>query len=158
MFSHFLHRKQFLPVTPEEAWNFFSDPSKLQEITPAYMHFRITSGKPERMFAGQIITYTVRPVLGIPLFWMTEITHVKEGEYFIDEQRMGPYAFWHHRHLFRKVPGGVLMEDQVHYRLPFFILGELAHILFVKRQLNAIFNYRFRFLEAHFGRNTDGLT
>ncbi|CAK9252042.1 unnamed protein product [Sphagnum jensenii] len=87
------------------------------------------------MFAGQIITYTVSPILGIPLFWMTEITHVREREYFIDEQRFGPYALWHHKHFFRAVPGGTEMTDLLDYKLPLGFLGNIAHALFVQANM-----------------------
>jgi ligand-binding SRPBCC domain-containing protein len=132
----------------DEAWEFFSNPANLNNITPAYMRFRILNKSGERMYPGQIITYTVRPLLGIPLFWMTEITHVKEKEYFVDEQRRGPYALWHHTHFFKNVPGGVEMTDIVHYRLPFGPLGRLLHWLFVRKQLNDIFDYRFTVLKS----------
>lgn len=104
------------------------------------------------MYAGQIITYRVSPVLGIPLFWMTEITHVREGEYFVDEQRKGPYAMWHHQHFFKPIPGGVEMTDIVNYELPLGILGDIAHLLFVKKQVEGIFEYRVKALEDRFGR------
>ena len=106
----------------------------------------------DKAYAGQIITYNVRPVLGIPLFWMTEITHVKDKEYFVDEQRFGPYTLWHHQHFFTAIEGGGLMEDLVHYKLPLGILGAFAHSLFVRRQLNGIFTYRTKVLEERFGK------
>lgn len=148
MANYTLKRIQLLPMSLDEAWEFFSNPANLNNITPAYMRFRILNKSGERMYPGQIITYTVRPLLGIPLFWMTEITHVKEKEYFIDEQRRGPYAFWHHTHFFKNVPGGVEMTDIVHYRLPFGPLGRLLHWLFVRKQLNNIFDYRFSVLKS----------
>lgn len=148
MANYTLKRIQLLPMSLDEAWEFFSNPANLNNITPAYMRFRILNKSGERMYPGQIITYTVRPVLGIPLFWMTEITQVKEKEYFIDEQRRGPYAFWHHTHFFKNVPGGVEMTDIVHYRLPFGPLGKLLHWLFVRKQLNDIFDYRFSVLKS----------
>jgi ligand-binding SRPBCC domain-containing protein len=103
------------------------------------------------MYPGQIITYTVKPVLGIPLPWMTEITHVADKEYFVDEQRFGPYALWHHKHFFRKIEGGVECIDKVDYKLPLGFLGSIAHSLFVKKQLKGIFNYRHKKLEELFG-------
>ena len=104
----------------------------------------------EKMFAGQVISYHVSPLLGIKLFWLTEITHVKDREYFVDEQRIGPYALWHHLHRFKEVPGGVDMEDIVHYQLPLGVLGTLAHLLYVKQKLNRIFDFRHRILEEYF--------
>lgn len=149
MANYMLKRVQVLPMSLDEAWEFFSNPANLNTITPGYMDFKIRSNSGEKMYAGQIISYTVKPVFGIPIFWMTEITHVKDKEYFIDEQRRGPYAFWHHTHLFKSIPGGVEMTDLVHYRLPLGILGRLSHRLFVKKQLNSIFDYRFSALERH---------
>ena len=102
------------------------------------------------MYAGQIIEYKVSPVLGIPLYWMTEITHVEQHKFFVDEQRFGPYSMWHHQHHFREVPGGVEMTDIVHYKMPFWFLGDIANTLFVKKQLNDIFNYRFKAVEKIF--------
>jgi len=149
-----LKRVQRLPITVETAWDFFSNPMNLKEITPAKMGFQVTSD-PEfsarKMYAGQIITYTVKPLLGIPLFWMTEITHVQDGQFFVDEQRVGPYALWHHQHHFKAVPGGVEMTDLVHYKVPFGILGDFANWLFVRGQLEGIFNHRYEILEERFG-------
>ena len=96
------------------------------------------------MYAGQLIEYRVSPVLGIPMYWMTEITHVVEGKYFIDEQRFGPYALWHHQHHFRAVEGGVEMTDIVHYKIPLGPLGWIADRLFVRQKLEQIFDYRYR--------------
>lgn len=147
-----LQRTQRIPVDLNSVWAFFSDPANLPLITPPYMRFRILSPqKPERMYAGQIITYHVRPLLGIPLFWMTEIIHVVEKQYFIDEQRMGPYAFWYHQHHFQEISGGVEMIDIVHYRLPLGFLGRLAHALWIGRQLQGIFDYRYQRVEERFG-------
>lgn len=153
MGCYILTRKQKLPISINEAWNFFSSPKNLKEITPGYMSFEILSNSDsEVMFAGQIITYNVKPVLGIPLFWMTEITHVEIGKYFVDEQRFGPYSLWHHQHFFNEIPGGVEMTDIVHYKLPFGILGNFTHWLFVKRQLQSIFDFRYKTLEKRFGK------
>ena len=155
MSVHSLKSVQRLPISREQAWDFFSNPMNLKEITPAYMGFEVTSDpdfSARKMYAGQVITYTVKPVLGIPLFWMTEITRVEEGRFFVDEQRVGPYALWHHQHHFEVIPGGVEMTDLVHYRLPMGWLGDLAHGLFVRRQLKTIFDFRTKKLEALFGR------
>jgi ligand-binding SRPBCC domain-containing protein len=152
MSSHILTRVQKLPISLAEAWEFFSSPGNLQKITPARMNFRILSNTGGGgMYAGQIITYKVSPLLGLPLFWMTEITHLQPGEYFIDEQRVGPYAIWHHEHRFREVEGGVEMTDIVTYKLPFGILGTLAHAVFVRREVEGIFDHRYQVLETHFG-------
>lgn len=152
MQSHTLTRTQFIPVPLSEAWDFFSNPANLAAITPSGMGFHILSkNKMERMYAGQLIEYRVSPVLGIPLYWMTEITHVVEGRYFIDEQRFGPYSLWHHQHHFREVAGGVEMTDLIHYRVPLGLLGRLANLLFVRKKLEGIFEYRFQKVEALFG-------
>ena len=146
---------QHLPISLPEAWDYFSRPNNLSEITPADMGFVIRSKHHgEIMYAGQIIEYTVKPVLGIPVYWMTEITHVKDQEYFIDEQRFGPYDLWHHQHHFKAVTGGVEMIDIVHYKLPFWFLGDIAHALFVKNKLQQIFDYRKIAVEKKFGMLT----
>jgi ligand-binding SRPBCC domain-containing protein len=146
-----LKRVQVLPITLERAWDFFSDPGNLATITPEGMGFHILSAeRPKRMYAGQLIEYTVSPVLGIPMYWMTEITHVVEGKYFIDEQRFGPYALWHHQHHFREVEGGVEMTDIVHYKIPLGPLGLLADRLFVRKKLETIFDYRYVAVEKLF--------
>lgn len=147
-----LQREQTLPISLPEAWAFFSAPQNLQKITPAYMGFHIHTDPAflKKMYPGQVITYTVKPIMGIPMFWMTEITHVEEGRYFVDEQRVGPYTLWHHQHHFEATDTGVKMIDLVHYKLPLCILGKMAHALFVKKQLAGIFDYRFQVLEKMF--------
>lgn len=153
MSSYTFKTVQRLPISLDEAWEFFSSPKNLKEITPAYMNFRVlTNSDSDKMFAGQIITYKVSPLFGIPMFWMTEITHVKDHEYFIDEQRFGPYALWHHKHFFKTVPGGIEMTDFLDYKLPLGILGKMAHALFVKKQIQSIFEYRYKVLEQRFGK------
>lgn len=148
-----LLRHQFIPASPETVWAFFSDARNLSTITPDYMRFRVTSGDlPAAVYPGQIITYTVSPVLGIPLFWMTEITAVDPLRLFVDEQRAGPYALWHHQHLFEEQDGGVLMTDIVHYKLPLGPLGTFAYHLFVRKQLESIFEYRKAVVENRFGK------
>lgn len=149
-----LHRTQKLPITQEQAWDFLSDPHNLGRITPEEMDFRILSGADRPMFAGQIIEYTVKPIAGISTKWVTEITHCVNNHYFVDEQRYGPYALWHHKHFIRPVAGGVEMEDLIHYKLPLGILGQLAHGLFVKAKLNSIFEYRNKVLQEKFGTLT----
>ncbi len=143
---------QQLNVSLEEAWDFFSSPKNLQAITPAHMGFKIISSHHgEKMYPGQIIEYIVKPVLGIPLYWMTEITHVQDKKYFVDEQRFGPYIMWHHQHHFKETATGVEMTDIVHYKLPFWFLGDIAQVLFVKKQLKGIFDFRFKKVEELFG-------
>lgn len=142
MKMHRISTEQILPISLDEAWDFFSTPDNLNEITPEDMSFKILSGSGERTFAGQIISYKVRPLFNIPLSWVTEIVQVVEGKYFIDEQRFGPYKFWHHRHHFEAHPDGVLMKDTLHYVLPFGILGEIMGSIFIHDKVKGIFSYR----------------
>ncbi|WP_426429979.1 SRPBCC family protein [Winogradskyella sp. HB-48] len=146
-----LHKKQNLPITVDEAWEFLSSPKNLKTITPDYMGFHILSGADRPMFPGQIIQYIVTPVLGIKTKWVTEITHVKDKEYFVDEQRFGPYALWHHKHFIKPIEDGVEMEDIVDYKIPMGILGQMVHPILVKPKLEEIFNYRTKKLEELFG-------
>ena len=146
-----LHTIQDLPISKDQAWDFLSNPKNLKTITPDYMGFNILNGADRKMFPGQIIQYIVTPVAGIPTKWVTEITHVKEGEYFVDEQRFGPYALWHHKHFIESIPGGVRMEDIVDYKLPFGVLGQLVHPILVKPKLKEIFEYRKQKLIELFG-------
>ena len=146
-----IQTKQKLPISMEKAWDFIADPKNLSVITPPTMGFKTLSGDDRKMFPGQIIHYTISPLLGIRMQWITEITHVDPGKYFTDEQRSGPYAFWHHKHFLTEILGGVEMEDIVHYRVPFGILGQLVHPLLVKPQLDKIFEFRRKKLIELFG-------
>ncbi len=148
-----LKTNQVLPVSLKEAWDFFSNPMNLQEITPDSLSFRVTSELPPKMYQGMVVTYKVKPLPGIPLTWVTEITTVDKNKMFIDEQRFGPYKFWHHQHIFSETDEGVNMQDIVHYALPFGFLGTIAHSVFVKKQLDDIFDYRYRYLEKKFPQN-----
>ncbi len=143
---------QHLPVSIEEAWRFFSDPNNLFAMTPPSLNLKLTNKLhfPE-MYPGQIITYRVKPLLGIPLFWLTEITHVEENRFFVDEQRRGPYSLWHHQHHFVPVDGGVQMTDIVHYQLPFGPLGSMAQTVIVKKELHKIFTFRYQKIIELFG-------
>ncbi|MBS1653269.1 MAG: SRPBCC family protein [Bacteroidetes bacterium] len=153
MAVHSIKTVQKIPVSLNEAWQFFSSPANLQAITPKDMGFEIISlHHGDKMYAGQIIEYKVRPLLGIPLYWMTEITHVEDKKYFVDEQRFGPYSLWHHQHHFKEIDGGVEMTDIVHYKLPLWFVGDIAHALFVRKKLNNIFTYRFNKIEELFGK------
>lgn len=147
-----INTKQKLPISVKEAWEFLSSPNNLAEITPKYMNFKILSGADKSIFAGQIIQYKVTPVLGITLKWVTEITHVKQNEYFVDEQRFGPYSLWHHKHFIKEIDGGIEMEDIVDYKIPFGFLGQIAHSLFIEKKLRQIFNYREKKLVKLFGK------
>ena len=137
-----LHKKQNLPISIEEAWDFLSSPKNLKTITPDYMSFDILSGADKEMYPGQIIQYIVTPILGIKTKWVTEITHVKDRSYFVDEQRFGPYALWHHKHFIKSISGGVEMEDIIDYKIPFGLFGQMIHPILVKPKLNEIFKYR----------------
>ncbi|MBP9212401.1 MAG: SRPBCC family protein [Bacteroidetes bacterium] len=152
-----LEQKQFLPISLTRAWEFFSNPHNLKDITPPSMDFRVISETGYETYAGLIIQYTVKPMFGIPVRWTTEITHVRAPHFFVDEQRFGPYSFWHHQHLFQSVPGGVEMKDIVSYGLPFGPLGQLVRELIVKRQLEKIFGYRRGVLERRFPADPSGL-
>ena len=147
-----LNSKQSIPISQKEAWEFLSEPSNLKVITPNHMGFNILAGADRPMFPGQIIQYKVSPFPGYSTKWVTEITHVKEGEYFVDEQRFGPYALWHHKHFLKTVDMGVEMEDIIDYKIPFGILGQLAHPIVVKKQLDQIFAYREQKLIELFGK------
>ncbi|HDR46502.1 MAG TPA: hypothetical protein ENN94_02250 [Geoalkalibacter subterraneus] len=148
---HRLHYVQSLPVDLETCWRFFSDPANLSEITPPWLNFQVTSELPERMQAGMMITYRIRPVLGLPIEWVTEITHADEPRFFVDEQRFGPYRFWHHQHFFRAAEQGVEMEDIVHYALPLGWVAEPIHRTLVAPKLQQIFSYRREILARRFG-------
>ncbi|MBS4035282.1 MAG: SRPBCC family protein [Ignavibacterium sp.] len=142
---------QKLPVSLETAWDFFSNPQNLTKITPAWLNFQIMSDLPQKMRAGMIISYTVKPLLNIPTTWVTEIAHVNEPFYFVDEQRFGPYKMWHHEHIFRKDKDGlVLMEDIVSYVVPFGILGRIMHRLVISKKIKEIFDYRTEVLNKLF--------
>lgn len=142
---------QIIPTSLENAWSFFSSPANLKKITPEYLDFKILSDMGNgKMYAGQIINYTVKPVLGIPLRWTTEITHVEDQKYFVDEQKFGPYAMWHHKHFFEETSEGVQMTDIVHYAMPWWQFGFIMHPLFVKKKLQEIFSYRFKVVEEIF--------
>ena len=130
-----LHAQQSLPISKAVAWEFLSNPENLKVITPEHMGFDILSGAEKCMFPGQIIQYRVKPFPFYSTKWVTEITHIKEGDFFVDEQRFGPYALWHHKHFLNETTEGVEMEDIVDYKIPFGFLGGLAQILFIKKQL-----------------------
>ncbi len=153
MKTYTVNFEQKLPISLQEAWDFFSSPLNLSKITPKNMAFIITSdfSAETKMYQGMIITYKVAPLLGIKLDWMTEITHVNEGAYFIDEQRFGPFKIWHHEHHFKTIDGGVLMTDKLIYGMPFGIFGQLANAITVAKQTKEIFDYREKAVEKLFG-------
>ena len=148
------HRyEQFLPISLEEAWDFFSQPKNLNEITPEDMQFEILTKDIPRMYQGQVIQYNVTPFPLVKMGWVTEITHVEDRKMFVDEQRFGPYAFWHHQHHFEEVLGGVKMTDILHYRVPLGVVGKFINWLFIHKKVKSIFEYRFKVLENKFGNS-----
>jgi ligand-binding SRPBCC domain-containing protein len=142
--------KQFLPIKMNEAWGFFSNPNNLPKITPPWLNLEVTSQLDNKMYTGMIITYLVRPLLNIPTTWVTEITHVLEPNFFVDEQRFGPYKFWHHQHIFRKAENGTEMEDIVSYAIPLMFAGRWANSLIIARKIKSIFDYRTDVLNKMF--------
>ena len=143
--------RQEIQASRKEVWDFISSPANLKHITPDYMGFDITSEDlPEKMYAGMIIGYKVSPLLGFKMNWLTEITQVRELEYFIDEQRKGPYALWHHQHHLEDSPDGTLMTDIVTYAPPMGILGRIANTLIIQNKLREIFNYREAAVDKYF--------
>ena len=144
---------QKIPTGIDVVWDFISSPKNLKEITPAYMGFEITGANlPEKMYPGMIISYKVSPLFGIKMTWVTEITHVENHRYFVDEQRMGPYAMWHHQHKIEAIEGGVLMTDIVSYQPPLGFLGVIANALFIRGKLKENFDFRTVAVEKKFGK------
>ena len=144
-------REQIVETSIDEIWDFISSPQNLKKITPEYMGFDIvTKDLPDKIYAGMIISYIVKPVFGVKTNWVTEITQVKEKEYFVDEQRVGPYSMWHHQHIIKQNGNQVLMKDIVSYQPPFAFLGSIANKLMIEKKLNEIFEYRKRVLEKLF--------
>ncbi len=139
--------KQRLPISIYKAWEFFSNPNNLSKITPAWLNFEVTSQLDSKMYAGMIISYFVRPLLNIPTTWVTEITHVREPYFFVDEQRFGPYKFWHHQHIFTETKNGIEMEDIVSYAVPFGVFGRIANRLIISKKINDIFSFRSEILK-----------
>ncbi len=154
MTLHHLAQEQTLPISLAEAWDFFSSPRNLDAITPPDLGFRIVHCPSEKMHEGQIIEYRVKVAPAVWVPWVTEIKAVEEGRAFIDEQRFGPSQFWHHRHTFEEVAGGVKLGDLIHYALPFGPFGAIAHRLFVRRQMEGIFKFRQAELERRFPRRS----
>ena len=146
-----LHKKQKLPISLEEAWNFLSNPKNLKIITPDYMSFDMITKTDRPLYTGQILQYIVTPLLGIKTKWVSEITHIEDKKYFVDEQIYGPYSLWHHKHFIKEIDGGVEMEDIIDYKIPLGILGQLVHPFLVKPKLEEIFSYRQKKLVELFG-------
>lgn len=145
-----LYTQQWLPISLDEAWAFFSSPKNLNDLTPKDMVFEIKSDIPDKMYQGMFIMYSIKPMLNIPMKWVTEITHVVDKKYFVDEQRIGPYHIWHHEHHFEEKDGGVLMTDILYYHVGKSFLGWIASKLFVDKKVKEIFAYRFKMLEERY--------
>lgn len=146
-----LHTRQLIQAPLDKVWEFISNPRNLKIITPEHMGFDITSRDlPEKMYPGMIISYTVKPILGFKMTWVSEITQIEEKRFFVDQQRIGPYSMWHHQHLIEPVKNGVLMSDIVSYRPPMGLLGSIANGLFIRKQLETIFTYREKAVEQYF--------
>lgn len=146
-----LHKTQKLPITLEKAWEFLSNPKNLKIITPDYMSFNIVSTIDRPLYTGQIIQYIVTPLFGIKTKWVSEITHIEDKNYFVDEQMYGPYSLWHHKHFIKEIEGGVEMEDIIDYKIPLGLLGQIMHPILVKPKLEEIFSYRQKKLIELFG-------
>jgi len=146
-----LLREQIIPADVERVWAFFATPRNLDELTPPDLKFRILTAVPEQMYPGLLIEYRLSPLAGVWLRWVTEIRHMREREYFVDEQRLGPYRLWYHEHQFEAVAGGTKMTDRVTYEIGWGPLGWLAGKLWVDRQLAGIFDYRARKVAEIFG-------
>ena len=146
-----LHKTQKLPISLDEAWEFLSNPKNVKIITPDYMSFNIISKIDRPLYIGQIIQYIVTPLLGIKTKWVSEITHIQEKKYFVDEQMYGPYSLWHHKHFIKEINGGVELEDIIDYKVPLGIIGQLIHPILVKPKLEEIFSYRQKKLIELFG-------
>ncbi|HWD89076.1 MAG TPA: SRPBCC family protein [Mucilaginibacter sp.] len=153
MKTYFLTRETFIPTTLDMTWDFFTSPLNLVKITPPEMNFVVNSNFKEgsKVYPGMIISYKISPLFGIKLSWMTEITHMKEKEYFVDDQRFGPYALWHHQHHFRQVDGGVEMKDIVNYAIGYGFIGRIANSLIVKKKLDEVFEFREKAIGEIFG-------
>jgi ligand-binding SRPBCC domain-containing protein len=145
-----LYREQILPISLQQAWDFFATPKNLNEVTPKELDFKILTELPERMYEGLIIQYRITPMVSIPVKWCTEITHIEDLKYFVDEQRQGPYKMWHHEHHFSQHKDGVLMKDILHYDIGLGIIGNLAGAMFVHKKVNEIFDFRYQALEKYF--------
>ncbi len=147
---HTLKKTQIVPIDLKTAWDFFSSPKNLDKLTPKDLGLKIKSEVADKMYPGMLITYDVNPLPFMKSTWVTEITHVDEPNYFVDEQRLGPYSFWHHKHYFKEVAEGVEVADVVDYALPLGLLGDLLNHLVVKQKLEHIFNYRSKVLKDIF--------
>ena len=148
---HYLHREQVITGSIETVWAYFSNPNNLNPITPPDMNFEITAGGDLKMYEGQIIEYRVEFLRGIKSLWLTEIAYVRDLQYFVDEQRVGPYHFWYHEHRFEKAGNGVKMTDHVIFIPPYGLLGDLVTSIWIRGKLEHIFDFRFQKINEIFG-------
>jgi ligand-binding SRPBCC domain-containing protein len=148
---HYLVREQIIPASRQKVWEYFCDPQNLNAITPPDMNFEILKGADSKMYPGQLIEYRVEFVRGIRSRWLTEIAHVRAGEYFVDEQRVGPYRFWYHEHGFQEIPLGTKMTDRVTYVIPFGFVGDLLNSFWIRKRLKQIFDFRRQKIIELFG-------
>lgn len=147
-----ISRRTDIAASLDQVWDFFARPENLDRLTPPDLSFRIVSADTGRMYSGQIIEYRIRIFPLLRVRWLTEIKHVAEGQYFVDEQRIGPYKFWYHEHRFESLPNGrVRMQDLVNYDVGLGWIGVLVNTLVLKRRLNYIFDYRQRVIAQVFG-------
>ena len=146
---YFLKRQQIVDKPLDEVFDFFAKPENLAKITPSSLGFKMLSPSPVVMKEGALIDYTIK-LMGIPIRWTTLITLFDPPNKFIDQQIRGPYSFWHHTHTFSKVDSGTSISDEVQYLLPLGIFGNIAHGLWVKRQLKRIFAYRAEIVSTYF--------
>ena len=148
---HYLIREQIVPAPRQKVWDYFCDPQNLDVITPPDMNFEILQGADSKMYPGQLIEYRVEFVRGIRSRWLTEIAHVRAGEYFVDEQRVGPYRFWYHEHGFQETRAGTRMTDRVTYVIPCGVLGDLVNAFWIRKRLEQIFDFRRQKIVELFG-------
>jgi ligand-binding SRPBCC domain-containing protein len=148
-----LQRKEIVGLPLAQCWDFFSNPANLEKITPPELGFAVKSSLPEKVYPGLMIEYTVSPLLGFKLSWLTEIVHVNEPYHFVDEQRVGPYRLWHHEHFFREISSNeVEVSDLIHYVPPFGLFGGIINALAVRPQLERIFDFRTEALKRILSR------
>ncbi len=150
MYCYTLSTKQRVARPLDTVFAFYAEPRNLARLTPPSLGFRLVDPSEPVMARGLRLTYRIRP-LGIPMTWVSEITEYDPPHWFADEQRRGPYAYWHHEHTFRAVDGGTEVADEVTYGLPFGPVGRLVHALVVRRQLAAIFSFRETAVRETFG-------
>ena len=155
---YYFKASQFLSTDINTAWNFFSSAKNLATITPPELGFKILTDLDEKdIYEGMLIDYTVKPLFGIPLHWKTEIQKIEKPFMFMDKQLKGPYKIWEHTHHFTQKEGGVFMEDEVKYQLPFGIIGQLTHSMIVRKKIERIFEYRKMILDKIFIENGNNI-